>query len=103
VEILRSTILVFAQCNSALATLLAVAVNQPIVAAVHEARPYTTHPGILVLAHRSTDFSFPSDHAVMAGAVAAGLWFVSRRLGVAATVAAVAMAYSRVYIAAHYP
>jgi len=84
-------------------TLLAVAVNQPIVAAVHEARPYTTHPGILVLAQPSTDFSFPSDHAVMAGAVAAGLWFVSRRLGLVATVAALVMAFARVYIAAHFP
>jgi undecaprenyl-diphosphatase len=85
------------------ATLLAVAVNQPIVAAVHEARPYTTHPGILLLAQRSADFSFPSDHAVMAGAVAAGMWFVSRRLGLVATVAAVVMAFARVYIGAHYP
>ena len=63
------------------ATLIAVAANQPIVNGVHEARPYTDHPHILVLAHRSADFSFPSDHAVMAGAVAAGLWLVSRRLG----------------------
>jgi undecaprenyl-diphosphatase len=84
-------------------TLLAVAVNQPIVAAVHEARPYTTHPGILVLATRSSDFSFPSDHATMAGAVVAGLWLASRRLGVIAAAAAVIMAFSRVYIAAHYP
>lgn len=86
-----------------IATLLAVAINQPIVSAVHEARPYTTHPTILVLAARSSDFSFPSDHAVMAGAVAAGLWLASRRLGVIATVAALAMAFARVYIAAHYP
>lgn len=85
------------------ATLLAVALNQPIVAAVGEARPYTTHPGILVLAHRSADPSFPSDHAVMAGAVAAGLWLVSRRLGAVATVAALLMAFTRVYIGAHYP
>jgi undecaprenyl-diphosphatase len=85
------------------ATLLAVAVNQPIVAAVHEARPYTTHPRILVLAQRSSDFSFPSDHAVVAGAVAAGLWFVSSRLGLVATVAALVMGFARVYIAAHYP
>jgi membrane-associated phospholipid phosphatase len=85
------------------ATLLAVAVNQPINGFVHEARPYTTRPGILVLAHRSTDFSFPSDHAVMAGAVAAGLWFVSRRLGLVAALAALLMAFARVYIAAHYP
>ena len=64
---------------------------------------YTTRAGILVLAHRSADFSFPSDHAVMAGAVAAGLWFVSRRLGIIAAIAAVVMAFARVYIAAHYP
>jgi membrane-associated phospholipid phosphatase len=83
--------------------LLAVAVNQPVVGSVHEARPYTVHPGILVLAHRSTDFSFPSDHAVMAGAVTAGLWLVSRRLGVVAAVAALVMGFARVYIAAHYP
>jgi membrane-associated phospholipid phosphatase len=84
-------------------TLIAVAVNQPIVAAVHEARPYAAHPGILVLAHRSTDPSFPSDHATMAGAVAVGLWLVSRRLGVTAALFALLMAFARVYIAAHYP
>jgi membrane-associated phospholipid phosphatase len=86
-----------------LAVLLAVGLNQPLVAAFAEARPYTTHPGLLVLAHRSSDFSFPSDHAVMAGAAAAALWLVSRALGVLATVAALAMAVARVYIAAHYP
>jgi membrane-associated phospholipid phosphatase len=84
-------------------TLLAVAVNQPIVALVHEPRPYVTHPGILVLAQRSTDPAFPSDHAVMAGAAAAGLWYVSGRLGLLATVAALVMGVARVYIAAHYP
>lgn len=84
-------------------TLLAVAVNQPIVRAVAEARPYTTHPHILVLATRNTDFSFPSDHAMMAGAAAAGLWLVSRSLGIIATIAAVLMGFARVYIAAHYP
>ncbi|MCY7372474.1 MAG: phosphatase PAP2 family protein [Spirochaetaceae bacterium] len=88
---------------AAAGTLLAVAVNQPLVNGVHEARPYTAHPGILVLAHRSVDFSFPSDHAVMAGAVAAGLWLVSRRLGAVATIAALLMAFARVYVAAHYP
>ena len=69
-----------------LGTLLAVAVNQPIVALVHEARPYDTLTGILVLAAPTTDPGFPSDHATMAGAVLAGLFLVNRRLGaVAAT------------------
>ncbi len=88
---------------AAVATLAAVAINQPTVNAVHEARPYTAHQGALVLATRSADFSFPSDHAVMAGAVALGLVFVSRRLALVAAVAALVMAVARVYIAAHYP
>jgi undecaprenyl-diphosphatase len=83
--------------------LLAVAANQPVVNGVREARPYTDYPHILVLAHRSADYSFPSDHAVMAGAVAAGLWLVSKRLGLVATAAALLMAFARVYVGAHYP
>jgi membrane-associated phospholipid phosphatase len=39
----------------------------------------------------------------MAGAVAVGLVFVSRRLAALAGVAALVMAFARVYIAAHYP
>jgi membrane-associated phospholipid phosphatase len=85
------------------ATLLAVAVNQPIVAAVAEPRPYTVLPHLLVLAAPSADPSFPSDHATMAGAVAAGLILVDRRLGLLAVVAALLMGFARVYIAAHYP
>jgi membrane-associated phospholipid phosphatase len=88
---------------SALATLIAVGLNQPLVAVFAEPRPYTVHPHLLVLATRSTDASFPSDHAAMAGAAAAGLWLASRLLGAIAAGAAVLMAFSRVYIAAHYP
>lgn len=88
---------------AALGTVLAVGINQPVVNAVHEARPYQAMQGLLVLADRSTDFSFPSDHAVMAGAAAAGLLLVRRGLGWAATVAALLIAFARVYIAAHYP
>jgi undecaprenyl-diphosphatase len=82
---------------------LAVGFNQPLVVAFGSPRPYTAHPDLLILAHRSTDPSFPSDHAVMAGATAIGVWFVSRRLGTIAGIAALLMAASRVYIGAHYP
>lgn len=88
---------------TALAALLALALNQPLGHLVHEPRPYAVHPQLLRLAHVTSDFSFPSDHAVMAGAVAAGLLIAHRRLGLVAAVAALAMAFSRVYIAAHYP
>jgi undecaprenyl-diphosphatase len=86
-----------------LGMLLALGVNQPISAMVGEPRPYVTLQNILVLAHRRADPSFPSDHAVVAGVSAAGLFVVSRRLGWVAAVAAVVMAFSPVYIAAHYP
>lgn len=83
--------------------LVAVALNQPIVHAANERRPYAALPHVLLLVHRSTDGSFPSDHATMAGAAAAGLLFVSRRLGAVAVVAALAMAFARVYVGAHFP
>lgn len=88
---------------AALGTLVSVGVNQPIVNAVAEKRPYASIPHVLLLVGRSADYGFPSDHATMAGAVAAGLCFVNRRLGVAAWVAAVLLAFSRVYVGAHYP
>ncbi|MFD2079654.1 undecaprenyl-diphosphatase/undecaprenyl-diphosphatase [Actinopolymorpha cephalotaxi] len=83
--------------------LVAVGLNQPIVHGVHEARPYTALPHVLVLVSRSTDASFPSDHATMAGAVAAGLFLVSRRLGLVGLLAALVMAFARVYVGAHFP
>jgi membrane-associated phospholipid phosphatase len=84
-------------------TMVAVAVNQPIGNAVGEHRPYTVYPHALLLVDKTTDFSFPSDHAVMAGAVAMGLFLVSRRLGLVALLAALLMAFTRVYVGAHYP
>lgn len=88
---------------AAAGTAVAVGVNQPIVSAVHERRPYQSIPHALVLISRSSDYGFPSDHATMAGAVAAGLCYVNRRLGVTAWVVAVLLAFSRVYVGAHYP
>lgn len=85
------------------ATVLAVGINQPIIEAVKEARPYVVHPHALVLVSKSADPSFPSDHAAMAGAVAAGLFLVSWRLGLIATVCALVMGFARVYVGAHYP
>jgi undecaprenyl-diphosphatase len=85
-----------------LGVLAAVAINQPIVAALHVARPYVVLPDIVVLAHRGTDGFFPSDYAVLVGALAAGLWWVDRKLGTVAVIAAAAMAFTRVYIAAEY-
>ena len=83
--------------------LLALAINQPIGSAIDRARPYTVIPAMHLLVDKTADFSLPSDHATIAGAVAGGLFLVSRRLGLMAMVAAVAMAFVRVYVGAHYP
>jgi undecaprenyl-diphosphatase len=99
----RSARLLAASAWSGLGMLVALAANQPVAAAVGEPRPFTVFPGAMLLAHRSTDPSFASDHAVMAGAVAVGLLIVSRRLGGIAVVAAVVMAFARVYVGAHFP
>lgn len=84
--------------------LLAVGINQPISGAVGEARPCRALPHILVLAKCGTDSSFPSDHGVMAGAALVGLLWVTRRvLAWVTVVAALLLAFSRVYVGAHYP
>jgi len=86
-----------------LGALLAVGVNQPIAALLAEPRPVVTVPGALILVPGAGDPGLPSDHAMMAGAVAVGLFLVSRRLGVIAAVAALILAFSRVYVGAHFP
>ena len=88
---------------TAVAALVALAVNQPIADAVGRARPFVTHHGVLVIVDRSRDPGFLSDHSVMAGAVAVGLFFAVRKLGIAMIVAALLMAFTRVYVGAHYP
>jgi len=86
-----------------LGVLLALAINQPIANAVAEPRPYAALSHVLVLVPRHTDYSFPSDHAVMAGAVALALLVVDRTLGWVAAALAVLMAFARVYVGAHFP
>ena len=83
--------------------LVALGLNQLVIAAVAEPRPFAVLPHALVLVHRSTDPAFPSDHATMAGAVAAGVLLVHRRLGLVAAALAVLMAATRVYVGAHWP
>lgn len=59
--------------------------------------------GVEVLVQRAADFSFPSDHAVVARAVTAGLVMVNRKVGAVAAVLAVTLCFSRVYVGVHYP
>ncbi|MQY34263.1 hypothetical protein SRB17_22290 [Streptomyces sp. RB17] len=49
------------------------------------------------------DWAFPSNHTAVAFAAAVALFFVSRRLGAVASVCALAMGASRVWVGVHYP
>lgn len=90
-------------CWAGAAALVALALGQLIGHAIRRPRPYAVIAGAHVLISRTSDFSFPSDHALVVGAVAAGLLLVDRRLGILAAVLAVAMAVTRVYVGVHYP
>jgi membrane-associated phospholipid phosphatase len=83
--------------------LAALGAGQLIGHLMDRARPYAVMPTVHVLIDRTSDFSFPSDHATAVGAVAAGLWLANRRLGIVASLLALLMAFSRVYVGAHYP
>jgi membrane-associated phospholipid phosphatase len=83
--------------------LVALVINQPLGSAIGRTGPYATISNMHLLVDKTRDFSFPSDHATVAGAVAAGLFLANRRLGLIAIIAATAMAFARVYVGAHYP
>src|SRR3954451_20748735 len=88
---------------AALAALVALGVGHIIGGAIDRARPYESMSNVHLLVDKTPDFSFPSDHATVAGAVAVGLLFANRRWGIVAAVLAIFMAFTRVYVGAHYP
>lgn len=88
----------------ALATLLALAVNFTIAALWYHPRPLELGIGNQLLAH-AAETSFPSDHATILFAVAFSLLaFEAARLWAwLALVAAVAVAWARVWLGIHWP
>lgn len=67
-------------------------------------RPYTVLEGLKILIDAPSDYSFPSGHTCSSfGAALAMLSLSDRRLGIAACVLAVLIAFSRLYIGVHYP
>ncbi|MFG2771792.1 phosphatase PAP2 family protein [Streptomyces sp. NPDC048350] len=86
-----------------LAAAVAVVVNIPIRGFVERPRPFNDHQGLEVLVDGKTDFSFVSDHATLAMAIAVGLFVAHRKLGLAAIGLAFAEGFCRVYMGVHYP
>ncbi|MEV5573101.1 phosphatase PAP2 family protein [Spirillospora sp. NPDC052269] len=73
---------------------------------IQEQRPCRAMPTVHIAAScpGASDYSFPSNHAVLAGAAAVAVCFAAGRLLAAiAVVNALVIAASRVYIGVHYP
>jgi undecaprenyl-diphosphatase len=89
----------------ALAAVVAWCVAQPLSHIVGRRHPYAAvHGPLLLLVPRANDFSFPSGHAVIAGAIVVGLWLCrSRLVAAAATVLGLLLAFAVVYVGAEYP
>ena len=87
-----------------LGALAALGLNQPLSHAIGRLRPYDVLHHVEVLVPRAHDFSMPSDHATVAGAVVVGLWLCrDRLLASLATLVGLALGFARVYVGAHYP
>jgi undecaprenyl-diphosphatase len=96
--------------GAAVTTAIAVAINILIKAFVAEARPCRTYPRSFTVqgCPGATDYSFPSNHSVIAAAAAVGILLAGRAaavrwLGAIAITTALLMALSRVYVGMHYP
>lgn len=87
------------------AVVIAYVVNDSIKSVFQEARPCRAlpHDFLIEACPPANDYAFPSNHTTVAFAAAAALFLVNRRLGAVATITAVLMGASRVYVGAHYP
>jgi membrane-associated phospholipid phosphatase len=83
--------------------LVSLGINHFLSLAVARPRPCHALHHVVVILSCAHDYSFPSDHSVIAGALATGMLFFSRRLGIVAILLAVTVAFARVYAGVHYP
>jgi membrane-associated phospholipid phosphatase len=118
---------------SGVGTLVALGLNQLVGRAAGELRPYAVHPRALVLVGKTNDYSFPSDHSIVAGGLTMSVllvagaaiwrWGAGRRgargesggtvgparpavvvaLVVGNVVLGLFLCFARVYVGAHYP
>lgn len=89
---------------TALATLLAIGLNQALGLLWFEPRPFMIGLGHTLAAHVPEN-SFPSDHATFMFSVGLGLLATgaSRPWGIVVSVAGFAVAWARVYLGLHFP
>lgn len=80
---------------------VAYAISEVVKLVVREERPCRTAPS-MAECPAPGDWSFPSNHSVIAGASAMAIWVLHRTYGWVAAVCAIAAASSRVVVGVHY-
>ncbi|WP_017585809.1 phosphatase PAP2 family protein [Nocardiopsis ganjiahuensis] len=87
------------------ATVIAYAVSRTVKSFFEQLRPCQAMTDLNTIATCDPigDWSFPSNHAAIAGAAAAAVIIAWRRFAVVAVLFAVLEAFSRVFVGAHYP
>lgn len=89
-----------------LVTALAYVASELVKSAVDEERPCRAVAGAaasLIPCPATGDWSFPSNHSVIAGAAAVALAMALPRLALLTVPLALLMAFSRVFVGVHYP
>ena len=81
---------------------IALGINQIIGLVYFRPRPFAAHHVTLLL-DRSSDPSFPSDHATGSTAITAGIWRVNKGWGIILTIMSLILVFSRIYCGTHYP
>ena len=66
-------------------------------------RPFAVNPTVSLLIPPPTDASFPSGHTIASFEACTVLMLHDKRLGIPATVLAILIAFSRLYLYVHYP
>lgn len=87
---------------TAAATSIALAIGQAIGWSIQRPRPYVHH-SVILLVGRTTDFSFPSDHATFAFSIVWPVLAQHRKMGYLMLAMAIWLCFARVFVGAHYP
>lgn len=73
---------------------------KPLIARI---RPYDVNTDVLLLIKTPSDFSFPSGHTLSSFAASLSLLRYNKKFGIPAIIAAILIAFSRMYLYVHYP
>jgi len=84
--------------------IFAVALKMIIAMIYFRARPFVTHPDLMVVVSNLDPQSFPSGHALVSATITASLWLSGmRKLGFWLAIITLFVAFGRVAIGVHYP